>query len=30
MEGPLKLRIARGAEPATRFEFAQRLLAALR
>jgi transcription-repair coupling factor (superfamily II helicase) len=30
MEGPLKLRIARGAEPAARFEFAQRLLAALR
>jgi len=30
MEGPLKLRIARGAEPAARFEYAQRLLAALR
>jgi transcription-repair coupling factor (superfamily II helicase) len=30
LEGPLKLRIARGAEPAARFEFAQRLLAALR
>jgi len=30
MEGPLKLRIVRGAEPAARFEFAQRLLAALR
>ena len=30
MEGPLKLRIARGAEPAARFEFAQQLLAALR
>jgi transcription-repair coupling factor (superfamily II helicase) len=29
MEGPLKLRIARGAEAATRFDFAQRLLAAL-
>ncbi|MCC6632392.1 MAG: transcription-repair coupling factor [Gammaproteobacteria bacterium] len=30
LEGPLKLRIARGAEPAARFEFAQRLLAGLR
>jgi transcription-repair coupling factor (superfamily II helicase) len=30
LEGPLKLRVARGAEPAVRFEFAQRLLAGLR
>jgi transcription-repair coupling factor (superfamily II helicase) len=29
MEGPLKLRILHGAEPGARFEFAQRLLAAL-